>query len=86
MASDEDFAALAERLTDPSTPMPKGSEVSTGAEAAAVVGLDDGAGLASAGEALAPAAPVAPAAAAAGALAPPEPPRKSVTYQPEPLS
>lgn len=35
MATDEDFAALAERLTDPSTPMPNVSEVSTGAEAAA---------------------------------------------------
>ena len=35
MASDKDFAALAERLTEPSTSMPKGSEISTGAEAAA---------------------------------------------------
>ena len=35
MATDEDFAALAERLTDPSTPMPKVSEVSTGEAAAA---------------------------------------------------
>lgn len=35
MATDEDFAALADRLTDPSTPMPRASEVSTGAAAAA---------------------------------------------------
>lgn len=35
MATDEDFAALAERLTDPSTPMPKASEISAGAAAAA---------------------------------------------------
>ena len=35
MATDEDFAALAERLTDPSTPMPKASDVSTGDAAAA---------------------------------------------------
>ncbi len=34
MATDEDFAALADRLTDSSTPMPKMSEVSTGAAAA----------------------------------------------------
>jgi hypothetical protein len=35
MATDADFAALAERLTDPSTPMPKGSDISTGSAAAA---------------------------------------------------
>ncbi|HBS73772.1 MAG TPA: hypothetical protein DEB55_05210 [Microbacterium sp.] len=35
MADDKEFAALAERLTDPSTPMPKGSEPASGAEAAA---------------------------------------------------
>jgi hypothetical protein len=35
MAIDEDFAALAERLTDPSTNVPKSSEISTGAAAAA---------------------------------------------------
>lgn len=35
MATDEDFAALAERLTKSSTPMPKVSEVSTGGAAAA---------------------------------------------------
>ncbi len=35
MATDEDFAALAERLTDPSTSLPKGSEISVGVPAAA---------------------------------------------------
>jgi hypothetical protein len=35
MAIDENLAALAERLTDPSTPLPKGSEVATGEAAAA---------------------------------------------------
>ena len=35
MATEEDFAALAERLTDPSTPIPKASEISTAAAAAA---------------------------------------------------
>ncbi|HWH26830.1 MAG TPA: hypothetical protein VNT53_09320 [Pseudolysinimonas sp.] len=34
MATDKDFAALAEQLTDPSTPMPKGSDISAGAVAA----------------------------------------------------
>ena len=43
--------------------------------------------LAAAGAAAAPAAaPPAAAAPVEGALVPPEPPRKSVTYQPEPLS
>ena len=32
--ADQDFAELADRLTDPSTPMPKGSRVVSGAEAA----------------------------------------------------
>lgn len=35
MATDQEFEALAARLTDPSTPMPMVSDVSTGAEAAA---------------------------------------------------
>lgn len=35
MATDENFDALAERLTDPSTPMPKGSKISTSEAAAA---------------------------------------------------
>ena len=35
MATDNDFAALAERLTDPSTNLPTASKISTGAAAAA---------------------------------------------------
>jgi hypothetical protein len=35
MATDNDFSALAERLTDPSTTLPTASEISTGAAAAA---------------------------------------------------
>ncbi len=35
MATDEEFEALAERLTDPATPMPRMTNISTGAEAAA---------------------------------------------------
>ncbi len=35
MATDNDFAALAERLTDPATHVPKSSEIATGTAAAA---------------------------------------------------
>ncbi len=35
MATDEEYTALAERLTDPAAPLPRLTEIATGAEAAA---------------------------------------------------